>query len=143
MGETGSDEIFLQALCSNDDSLVMHVIKSTTVEKDIANRIEALPLAMIPSFFRCFTQFIQRNPEQLSLVLPWIDTMVDIRKNNIAASGECRRQIAELKLLLRQRTQQIGLFIEANSLSKLVADEKEGPGMGLPINEDDVQLLAE
>ena len=55
----------------------------------------------------------------------------------------CIRDRSELQHTLKQRTQQIGQFVEAYAVTQFVLHEREGQGVGLPINDEDMQSLNE
>ena len=77
------------------------------------------------------------------MVFPWISTLINIHQNSIQASGECQRRLSDLQQTLKQRTQQIGLFIEAYSSTQFIQKEREGKGVGLPITDFDAQEITE
>lgn len=139
---TGNAQLLHQALKSNDDLVLNSVMKITSPEMQF-KLIEQLPANLLSNFFRSFSQYIDRHPNTLSAVLPWLEIAIEQKKTEITVSAELQRRITELQLVLKQRTQQIGLFIEANALSNFVHYEKEGTGIGLPILEDDVQIIDE
>ncbi|KAK8894890.1 hypothetical protein M9Y10_023331 [Tritrichomonas musculus] len=139
---SGSFQIFEQALKSGDDSLVTFILRKFS-DTLISDLIHAMQPSLINDFLRTFTDYIQRNPESLAQALPWIEECIDYWESAITASSICQRRIAELQYVFRQRTQQIGIFIEVDSLSSLVHQEKEGVGIGLPIDDHDAQILSD
>ena len=93
---------------------------------------------------KTFNRFIITDPNSLKKVLPWISALIDIHQNSIQASGECQRRLSDLQQTLKQRTQQIGLFIEAYSSTQFIQKEREGKGVGLPISdENEIEITEE
>jgi hypothetical protein len=140
--ESGTAQILEQALRSNDDSLIDYMLTKTQSDQ-VPALISSLQLGSIVPLIRAFTQHIQRFPESLSVSIPWIEQLIRIRRNDIATSGEGRRRIAELQNVLKQRTQQMGTFVEVYALSQFVHQEREGAGVGLPVNDTFTQTLSE
>lgn len=129
---SSNTQILEQAIRSNDASLMTYILERTD-SADVPNQVAALQAASIVPFLRAFSQHIERFPSSLRDALPWIESLLTIRRGDISASPECRRRVAELQTALRQRTQQIGIFSEASALSNAVKREKEGPGIGLEV----------
>lgn len=140
---SGNFHVFEQAMKSGDDFIVKFILDNFLEPPYIKQLIEKMKPTLINDFLRTFTDYIQRKPESLAKALPWIETCIDRWENEITASSICQKRIADLQYVLRQRTQQIGIFIEVDSLSTLVAHEKEGVGIGLPIDDDDAHTLTE
>ncbi|OHS94350.1 hypothetical protein TRFO_11213 [Tritrichomonas foetus] len=138
----GSYQIFEQAIKSGDESLIDFLLNKIPLEV-IPDLIKSMQPLMINVFLRTFTYYIQLKPQSLSKALPWIEECIDQWQTDIMASSVSQKKVAELQHVLRQRTQQIGLFVEVDSLSTFVAHEKEGAGIGLPINDLEAQTLME
>lgn len=139
---SGNFQVFEQALKTGDDFIVKFILENFS-DSLYLKLIHAMEPSLINDFLRTFTDYIQRKPESLAQALPWIEECIDHWENEITASSICQRRVADLQYILRQRTQQIGIFIEVDSLSTLVAHEKEGVGIGLPIDDYDAQTLTE
>jgi hypothetical protein len=139
---SGTIQILEQAFRSNDESLIDYILNNT-LQPDISGLIAQLQPGSIIPFIRSMTQHVQRFPASLSTAIPWMESLVNLRKNDIAASAEGQRRIAEFQNILKQRTQQMGLFIEVHALSNFVHQEKEGSGIGLPIVDTDIQDFTE
>ena len=139
---SGNFDILVQAIKSEEESLIEFLLNKSqpNMIKDLIRMIQP---SMINSFIQTFANHIQKRPLSLSKALPWIEEFVDQWQNEIAASSSSQKKIAELQHVLRQRTQQIGIFIEVDALSAFVAHEKEGAGIGLPINDISAQTLLE
>ena len=137
-----SPKLLEQALKSCDDSLIKFVLNKTSKEL-IPSYINPLPPNVLPIFLKTFNKFLQNSPDSLELLLPWLENLIQIHQNSISASGEGQRRLKELQQTLKQRTQQIGLFVEATSLTDFVSHEREGKGIGLPIFDDSAQFLTE
>jgi hypothetical protein len=140
--DSGTAQILEQALRSNDDSLIDYLLTKTQPEQ-IPPLITTLQFQSLVPLIRAFTLHIQRFPESLSVSIPWIEQLIARRRSDIAASPEGRRRIAELQNALRQRTQQMGIFVEVHALSQFVHQEKEGIGVGLPVVDTYTQMLSE
>lgn len=141
-GESGTAQILEQAILSNDDSLLDYMLTKTPTEQ-IPALIQFLELTSLVPLIRSFTQHLERFPGSLSVSIPWIEVLIDVRRNDISASSECRRRISELQNVLKQRTQQMGFFVEVCALSAFVRQEKEGAGVGLPVSDTFTQDLTE
>lgn len=139
---SGTFQIFEQELKSGDDTLLNHFINNSSPNQ-IPDFIHHLQPTMISYFLRKFTNYIQKKPEALSKALPWIEEGIDYWQREIKASTICQQRVAELQHALKQRTQQIGIFIEVDSLSSFVEHEKDGEGIGLPIDVYSSQTLFE
>jgi hypothetical protein len=140
--DSGTAQILEQALRSNDDSLIDYMLTKTQPDQ-IPTLITTLQFPSLVPLIRAFTQHIQRFPESLSISIPWIEQLVLLRRNDIAASAEGRRRISDLQNVLKQRTQQMGIFVEVRALSQFVHQEKEGIGVGLPVIDTYTQTLSE
>jgi len=137
-----SPKLLEQALKSSDDALIKFVLTKTPKES-ISSYVEPLQASIIPNFLKSFNQFIIKSPEFLEVVLPWIEQLVIIHQLTMSASSECQRRLSDLQLTLKQRTQQIGLFIEVSSLSEFVDQERAGKGIGLPIRDEAAQIITD
>jgi hypothetical protein len=139
---SGTSQVLDQALRSSDDVLIDYLLTKTPAQQ-IPILVTSLCPSLIVPFIRIFARHVERFPQSLSITLPWIEALVDKKRNDIAASAECQRRIADLRNVLRQRTQHIGLFMEAHALSSLIYQEKEGWGIGLPVIDTFTQNLSE
>ena len=137
-----SPKLLEQALKTCDESIIKFVLEKTS-EEQINSFVEPIPFSLLPIFLRTFNKFINAEPDYLKTVIPWISSLIDCHQTSISASGECQRRIAELQMTLKQRTQQIGLFVEANSSTEFIQREREGKGVGLPITDDLAQEIVE
>ena len=140
---SGQAELLEQFIRSNDPAFIDHML--TKFDKDSIPSLirDEMPATSISVFLKALTKHVQRVPQSLKHALPWFEHLIMIRKNDIAASIDCQRKVQELQNVLRQRTQQIGIFTEVYSLSTLVKVEKDGAGIGLPVIEDACQELTE
>ena len=149
MAEFGEQNMLLfeQALRSNDDSLLDYIIQRIYTQPNrqeiIENHISRLSTNLLTGFLRSFTQNIQKNPQNLEKVLPWLETLIEHQSSNISSSPECSRQLQELEITLSHRTEQLGLFLEAAAQTSLISQEKDGAGIGLEINENNAQIIKE
>ena len=139
---SGSSQVLEQAIRSGDQSLMSYVLNKTPPEL-ISVLIKQMQPNLISPFLKTFTHQIQRDPNSLESALPWLEEFIDCWKDEISASAEYQRKVGDLQKALKGRTQQIGIFVEVNALSSFVAHEKEGDGIGLPINDLQAQTLTE
>lgn len=137
-----SPKLLEQALKSCDEALIRFVLDKT-VEDQIPAYIQPIPPNLLATFLRSFNKFLISEPQYLKTILPWIENLIEIHQLSISASGECQRKLSELQHTLKQRTQQIGQFVEAYAVTQFVLHEREGQGVGLPINDEDMQSLNE
>lgn len=140
---SGQAELLEQFIRSNDPEFINRMLTKFDPESIPALVKDELPSTSISVFLKALTRHIQRVPQSLKYALPWFEQLIMIRKNDIAASIDCQRKVLELQNILKQRTQQIGIFTEVYSLSTLVQMEKDGLGIGLPVVEDACQELTE
>lgn len=138
----GSYQVLEQAVKSGDLSLMDYLLTKTP-ESLVPELIKQMKPSLISHFLKTFTNQIQRNPKSLGSTLIWLENFVDIWRNDISASAEFQRRLRELQKILKTRTQQIGIFIEADALSYFVSRENSGEGIGLPTNDLQVQILSE
>ena len=134
--------LFETGLQTCDESVIQFVLGQTSVDQ-IPFYIKPLSSHLIPTFLKTFNRFIATEPNSLQTVLPWISSLIDIHQISIQASGESQRRLSDLQQTLKQRTQQIGLFIEAYSSTQFIQKERDGKGVGLPITDDDAQEITE
>ena len=139
---TGSYQVLEQAVKSGDLSLMDYLLTKTP-KSIVPTIIQQMKPSLISPFLRTFTNQIQRNPKSLGASLIWLENFVDVWRNDISASAEYQRRIRDLQKILKDRTQQIGMFIEADALSYFVSRENNGQGIGLPTNDLQVQTLSE
>lgn len=139
---SGQAELLEQFIRSNDPEFINRMLTKFDPESIPGLVRDELPAKSISVFLKALTKHIQRVPQSLKYALPWFEQLIMIRKNDIAASIDCQRKVLELQNILKQRTQQIGIFTEVYSLSTLVQMEKDGLGIGLPV-EDACQELTE
>lgn len=137
-----SPELFKQSLKSCDEQLIKFIIKHVT-EELIPEYISELEINNLPNFIKSFNKFIIQDHDYLSNVLPWIECLIKIHQNSISASGECRKYLYELQLTLKKRIQNVGLFINAHSMSRFINNENKGKVIGLNIITDETQILNE
>lgn len=138
---SGQAEKLEQIIRSNDPDHMNHLFK--IAEEEIPSLMREMPSASISVFLKAFSRHVQRVPSSLKAALPWLEAMINIRKNDIAASVDCQRKVRELQSILKQRTQQIGIFTEAYALSDLVKRERDGCGIGLRVVDYYCQELTE
>ncbi|KAH0787166.1 hypothetical protein GPJ56_008880 [Histomonas meleagridis] len=137
----GSSQLLEQAIRSGDQSLMSFVLKKP--QEEIPLLVNQMQPNLISPFLKTFTHQIQSYPNTLESALSWIDAFIDRWKDEISASAEYQRKVSDLQKVLKDRTQQIGILIEIDALSNFVAHEKEGAGIGLPINDLQAQTLSE
>ena len=137
-----SPTLLEQALKTCDEYIIQYVLTNTSKDQ-IQSFVEPIPASLLSVFLKTFNRFIISEPNSLKMVLPWISTLINIHQNSIQASGECQRRLSDLQQTLKQRTQQIGLFIEAYSSTQFIQKEREGKGVGLPITDDNAQEITE
>ena len=135
-------ELLEQALRSGDEQIISFILKKNT-EDQIKESVSKLKAPLLVILVKSLTKYIEERADNLGLVLPWLEAAVDIRQSDLAASADCQRRLRELANILRQRTYSISLFTEAKSMSELISNEKNGPGVGLPVYEDYAQVMEE
>jgi hypothetical protein len=140
--ESGTSQILEQALRSSDDILIDYMLTKTPTSQ-IPSLISGLDRSLVIPFIRVFARHIERFPQSLAISLPWIEGFIDIKRNDISTSWECQKRIADLQNVMKQRTQHIGLFMEAQALSTFVYQEREAWGIGLPVVDTFTQNLTE
>lgn len=137
-----TEQILEQALRSREGQLVESVLKQTRSE-EIPALINSITPSLCPHFLATFARYLREYPNQLKDAIPWIDQFVTMKRDEIAASPDCKAAINELNLLLKQRTQQMSLVTEVDALIRLVRMENDGKGVGYAVYEDNGQFLVE
>ena len=137
-----SPDVLEQGLKIFDEPRIKFVLEKIQ-EPEIPDYIRPLSPQLIPIFIKSFTKFINSQPDYLKICLPWIELLISLHQSSISASPECQKRLSELQLTLKQRTQQLGLFIEAAAATDFIKNEKDGKGVGFPINDEMALELTE
>lgn len=142
MSDRISPALLEQALKSCDESTLKFILRRTDPE-EVQALVKPLNPSLLPIVIKSLNKFIVNEPGYLATVLPWLEQIISLHQDSIASSGECQSKLSDLQQTLKQRTQHVGLFVEASAISEFVLHEREGKGIGLPVNDEYAQILEE